>query len=64
MAAKMNPVVFLEISVDGKPPERMDIEVGISFGFHDWAYFFQIYFVKMLYPFVLPFFSLDFAAFC
>ncbi|XP_042389222.1 peptidyl-prolyl cis-trans isomerase CYP63-like isoform X2 [Zingiber officinale] len=27
MATKKNPVVFLEISVDGKPPERMDIEL-------------------------------------
>ncbi|XP_074575880.1 peptidyl-prolyl cis-trans isomerase CYP63-like [Curcuma longa] len=27
MAMKKNPVVFLEISVDGKPPERMDIEL-------------------------------------
>lgn len=29
MATKKNPIVFLEISVDGKPPDRMDIEVGI-----------------------------------
>ncbi|KAG6492768.1 hypothetical protein ZIOFF_047733 [Zingiber officinale] len=27
MAMKKNPIVFLEISVDGKPPDRMDIEL-------------------------------------
>ncbi|XP_074561466.1 LOW QUALITY PROTEIN: peptidyl-prolyl cis-trans isomerase CYP63-like [Curcuma longa] len=27
MATKKNPIVFLEISVDGKPPDRMDIEL-------------------------------------